>query len=136
MRVTRLMTAVLTIGLAVSAGEYRDFMSADGKAIRAKILRYDAKARKVTLERDNRKMATIPLVALSSEDQAHVLQWEFNKVFMSESSFKIEAKRKEVKDKNASYGSYVQARKVEDTAYEIRLQNRSTSKIDNLNIEY
>lgn len=136
MKVRSLVAVLLLFGLTVSAGEYRDFLSADGKAIRAKILRYDAKSQKVTLERDNRKTATVPLVALSSEDQTYILQWEFNKVFLSESSFKIKAKRKEVKDKENSYSGYNTSAKVENTAYAITLDNKSTSSLKGLELNY
>jgi hypothetical protein len=120
----------------VAADEYRDFLSADGKAMRGKVLRYDAKKQTVTIQRDNKKTATVPLRAFSENDQAYVLQWEFNKVFRSESSFEIEAKRKKVKDGDESYSGSITAEKVENTVYTITLENKSTSTLEGLELEY
>ncbi|MEE9369785.1 MAG: hypothetical protein V3V05_13130 [Pontiella sp.] len=88
------------------------------------------------MERDNRKVVTVPLSIFSEADQKYILQWGFNKVFLSESSFKIDAKRKEVKDKDDSYSSTIQAKKVENMGYELVLENRSTAKLENIEIEY
>ncbi len=133
--------ALLIIALVVSAetvraDEYRDFLSADGKAMRGRVLRFDARTHKVTIERDNKKVFTVPASVFSKEDQDYILEWEFNKVFLSDSSFKIEAQRKAVKDDDESYSGYVQAKKVDVAGYEITLENRSTSKLENLSVEY
>lgn len=128
---------VFAVGASLTFGdEYRDFLSADGKAIRGKVLRFDARKQTVTIQRDNKKTATVPLRAFSDKDQEYVLEWEFNKVFLSNSSFKIEAKRKKVKDKEESYSGSYSAEKLENTAYEVVLQNKSTSELKGLEVEY
>ncbi len=122
---------------AGAATQYRDFMDSQGRTIRGRILRYDAKKRAVTMERDNKKMVTVPLTIFSDKDQEYILEWEFNKVFLSQSSFKIEAKRKREKDKDGSYsGGGSTSTKVENTIYEIILQNKSTSTLEGLELEY
>lgn len=132
-----LLIMLLTVGIgSVSADEYRDFLSADGKAMRGKVLRYDSRKQMVTILRDNKKTATVPLRVFSDKDQEYVLEWEFNKVFLSNSSFKIDAKRKKVKDKGESYSGYISAEKLDNTAYEIVLQNKSTSELKELEVEY
>ncbi len=111
-------------------------MDTKGRSIRGKIMRYDAKKNVVTIQRDNRQQATIPLTMLSEKDQDYVRQWDFNKVFLSASSFKIEAKRKKMKDGDGGYSGYNSAKKVENYGYEVTLQNRSTSTLENLELEY
>lgn len=127
-------------GFCAGLVQYRDFLSHDGKAIRGRVLRYDAKGRKVTIERDNKKVFTVPIYAFSDEDQKYIEQWEFNKVFLSNSSFKIEAKRKKFDSKKGTSSSYygydIDSRKTETMGYEIKLENRSTSKLDGLEVEY
>jgi hypothetical protein len=131
------VTLILLIsGSMLVSANYRDFMDAQGRTIRGRVLRYDAKQRKVTIERDNKKVFTVPLRTFSDEDQKYILQWEFNKVFLSESSFKIEAQRKKVKDKEGSYSGTITAEKLENTAYEVILQNKSTSELEGLEVEY
>ncbi len=131
-----ILFGILFVLNAGAATQYRDFMDSQGRSIRGRVLRYDAKKRAVTMERDNKKVVTVPLSIFSDKDQEYVLAWEFNKVFLSESSFKITAKRKEVKDKDESYDSFVHAKKVENMGYELILENRSTSKLQNLELEY
>lgn len=128
-----ILAIVLMMVLSAGAAtQYRDFM--DGRAIRGRVLRYDAKKRAVTMERDNKKVVTVPLSIFSEKDQEYVLTWEFNKVFLSTSSFKIKAKRQSRKDK--SYGTLSSQRKVEACNYEVTLQNRSSSKLNNLTMDY
>ncbi len=139
-----LAAAVWSIAMVTFGGgmvQYRDFLSHDGKAIRGRVLRYDARSRKVTIERDNRKVFTVPIYAFSDEDQTYILEWEFNKVFLSDSSFRIEAKRKKMDTKKEGsdydyYGDSIDSKKVETFGYELLLQNRSSSTLKGLEVEY
>jgi len=130
------------VSSALAASDYHDFSDNKGRTIRGKILRYDSRKKVVTIQRENRRMGTIPLGVLSDKDQAFVRQWEFNKVFFSDSSFKIEAKRKmmdrEVSSSGEDYwtGYSIRNRKVEHMGYEITLENRSASKLENLSLDY
>ncbi|MDF7802148.1 hypothetical protein P4C99_21935 [Pontiellaceae bacterium B1224] len=130
------LVVLFAIGTGVvSADEYRDFLSADGKAMRGKVMRYDARSKKVTIQRDTKQLFTVPIRVFSEKDQKYILEWEFNKVFLSDSSFKIDAKRQKVKNKNDN-GSINSSSKNENTAYEITLQNKSTSTLAGLKLEY
>lgn len=120
----------------VSADEYRDFLSADGKSIRGKVMRYDARSKKVSIQRDTKQLFTVPIRVFSDKDQKYILQWEFNKVFLSDSSFKIDAKRKKIKDSEAAYTGSVTSEKLENTAYELTLKNNSASSLEGLKVEY
>lgn len=143
MKTLFLVTIALLIGVeSFGRGlvQYRDFLSHDGKAMRGRVLRYDAKARKVTIERDNKKVFTVPIFAFSDDDQEYILEWEFNKVFLSDSSFQIDAKRKKFNkkkgDSSSWYGYSIDSNKTEAYGYEITLKNRSTSSLDGLKVEY
>ena len=121
--------------------QYRDFLSHDGKAMRGRVLRYDARDRKVTIERDNKKVFTVPIYAFSDDDQEYILSWELNNVFLSDSDFKIDAKRKKFdREKLGSnysfYGDDIDSKKVETYGYEIMLQNKSSSSIDAIQVDY
>ena len=136
-KISRVLFLLVMVAAGVaSAGEYRDFMDTQGRAIRGRILQYDARKSCVTIERDTKKVVTVPLSIFSEKDQAYVLEWEFNKIFLSASKFKIRAKRVEKKNKEDSYGGVVQAKKVENMGYELVLENCSASTLENLQIEY
>ena len=137
----------IIVGLLVSvesfgAGlvQYRDFLSKDGKAIRGRVLRYDARKSKVTIERDNRKVFTVPIFAFSDDDQEYILRWELNKVFLDDGDFKIDAKRKKFDEEKGSgstfYGYSIDSRETETFGYEITLENRSTSPLEGLKVDY
>jgi hypothetical protein len=137
MKTRSIIVGVLCMVLSAGAEtQYRDFMSAEGQVIRGRVMKYDAKKRAVTIQRDNKKMATVPLSILSKDDQAYILEWEFNKIFLSESSLKIEVKREKRKDKEESYGSFIHTKKVEHAGYKLSIQNKSTSKLKNLEVQY
>lgn len=89
-----------------------------------------------TLERDNRKVATVALSVFSDEDQKYILEWNSARDFMSGSKFKIEAKRTEVDDKDESETGYVTSKRVENCGYKVLLNNNSTTKLEKLEMEY
>ncbi|QBG47001.1 hypothetical protein EGM51_06185 [Verrucomicrobia bacterium S94] len=62
--------------LSARGDQYRVFTDANGRSIEAKIVQLDPSGKKVTLERKNRKTATIPVNMLSEEDQNYILSWE------------------------------------------------------------
>lgn len=126
---------VLAFG-ARAATQYHDFMDTQGRTIRGRVLGFETHSGTVTIERDNKRTAKVPINIFSAEGQQYIRAWEFSKIFLSESSFKISAKRKEVKDEEESYSDMIHAKKVENLGYEITLENRSASKIKDLEIEY
>lgn len=115
---------------------YHDFMDQQGRTLRARILRYDARSMQVTIETDNKKTATVPATVFDEEGQQYISEWIKAKDFMDESSFRIDASRKSVDDDTESYGSMIQEKDVESHSYEITLDNRSTTLLKNLTLEY
>ncbi len=135
------LIAVWLMGLdvfAAGAALYRDFLSADDKPIRGRIMRFDVRTQNVTIERDTKKVFRVPLRAFSDKDQKYILQWEFNKVFLSSNTFRIDANRKKMKEvEGADQNSYrSDSSEYEDFGYEILLKNRSTSELKDLELEY
>ncbi len=129
-----------------AATQYRDFTSAEGKTIRGCIKAYDPAKKMVTIERDNRKTAKVPVGVFSEADQAYIRDWEVLRCFMTDRFFKISAKRKRRDNEADSSTSRLQTesgsfqsekkREVEDTHYEILLGNRSASEMKGLEIKY
>ena len=121
---------------AHAATKYRDFTSAEGKTIKAAVKSYDAQKKMVTMERDNRKIMKVSISVFSEADQAYILEWEVLRCFSTERFLKISTKRKKMdNDEESSAGSY-RSMTVEDTGYEIRLENRSATGFSNLKIDY
>ncbi|QBG48683.1 hypothetical protein EGM51_15200 [Verrucomicrobia bacterium S94] len=71
-----LLTLSLFSMSAVLAADYRLFTDQDGRTIEAKIIKLDASMKKVTLERRNKKKATVPVNVFSEEDQKYILAWK------------------------------------------------------------
>ena len=77
------ITTVIITHLCLTAfGDegYRSFTDQQGRIIKAKLISFDSKSGKVTIERDNRHKATVPPNIFSSGDQAYIKQWM--KVFL------------------------------------------------------
>ncbi len=146
---------ILFIGLLLltvsvqAASKYRDFTSAEGKTIRGLVKSYDAKTKIVTIERDTRKTAKVPLTIFSEADQIYILEWDSAKGFSSKVLLKISCddkvlekrKEKEVEDIHYTGGTTVKdfektVTTFEKIAYEIEFQNRNDSELKGIRMEY
>lgn len=66
----------LCAGSLISLGEtYHSFTDKEGRSIQAKIIKFDSQSMRVTLERENRKVATVPLDIFSEADQEYIRSW-------------------------------------------------------------
>lgn len=73
MRLTTLFTVLICLG---SYGdEFRNFTDKNGRSIAAKILKVNAGTNKVTLQKENKKIATVPINAFCDNDQKYILTW-------------------------------------------------------------
>jgi len=132
-----LIVYLATVATGVQAAtQYRDFTSAEGKTIRGAIKAYDARTKTVTIERDNRKTAKVPITVFSETDQAYIRDWEVLRNFERGSSFKISAKRKRRDNEGESFTSHNTKMAVEDTHYKILIENKSTSGLKGLELKY
>ncbi len=133
----------------VSAAEYRNFMDTEGRAIRGRILRYDARSEKVTIERDNKRSTTVPITIFSKADQNYIIEWNAAKGFLSTSIFKISCDDREIsKRKEEEIGDIVYTTgsvekdfvktviAFEETAFELTFQNRNPEDLENMRMDY
>ena len=79
-----------------AATEYREFTSTEGKVIRAAVKAYDPRTKTVTIERDNKRKAKVPIAVFSQADQAYILEWESSKFFYDSSVLKISCDQKRI----------------------------------------
>ncbi len=137
MKYVLVFVCLITSAIGVlGATQYRDFTSTDGKTIKAVVKAYDAQKKTVTIERDNRKTAKVSITVFSEADQIYIREWEVLRSFSIEHLFKISAKRKRVDNETAGSSDYNSRVEVEDTSYEIVLDNRSGVMMDGLELEY
>lgn len=135
MKLRILILCLITFVAGVQAEvKYHDFTDTQGRTIRGRILAYDEASGKVRFERDNRKQTKVSIGIFSEADQTYIKEWLFARSFMTEGTFKINAKRKQ-KNKEKE-DSYLRSRTVEDTHYEIILENRAATDLNNLEVEY
>ena len=75
-----MMTIIVSYIWSTSFGgeEYRDFTDQQGRTIKAKLVSFDSKSGKVTIERDNQREATVPQSIFSNEDQNYINRWVKN----------------------------------------------------------
>lgn len=135
------MSCFLLLVSAVLAGKaYRDFTDAQGRTIRGCVIAYESAKQMVTFERENHKPAKVPLHIFSDADQAYISNWGAAQAFESKRNFKISAQKRSENNKAASNRlsgrNPVMVYKVEDTHYEILLENRSASMLTDLRVEY
>lgn len=133
-----LIVAVLALccSLAGADDSFRVFTDDTGRAISARILKYDARKRTILVQLDNGRQGNIPVPKLSEEDQKYVFAWAQLQDFMDERRFKISAKREKHDNDADSHKGNVQSRDVENMGYEIELENRSDITFLNVKLEY
>ena len=149
MKIKGVLAALLLVGISVSAAEYRDFMSADGKAIRGKIIKFEGKTGMVMIERDNRKRATVPISVFSGDDQAYIREWSASQAFLSNSLLTIRCndiekekwKKEETQDVRYTDGSVEEdfvnnVIKSEKIAYQVKFKNMGSAQLQNISMDY
>jgi hypothetical protein len=119
-----------------AARQYRNFTDTQGRTIRGCVVAYDERSGVVTFERDNRRTAKVPLSIFSEESQNYICSWKINKLFLTDSGFRISVNRRKSKDEKESYQNNRKTRKVEVVHYEILLENRANMELKDLNVEY
>ncbi len=135
-RLLLMVCFVAVVGGVQGAKQYRDFMDTQGRTIRGCIVAYDAKKQIVTFERDDRKIKKAPITLFSEADQTYILEWEVLRSFAMERLFKISAKRKKRSNEEESHNTHNKKIAMQDTSYEIMIENRSASNFKDLKLEY
>ncbi|MDZ8117818.1 hypothetical protein [Pontiella agarivorans] len=127
--------------------EYRSFTDLQGRTIKAKLVSFDSKNGKVTIERDNRKRATVSPGIFSVEDQEYIGSWI--KIFLLKDgrSLKIDIDSSE-KESNRSNPKDIE-RKMKNYTYKARLytekklvthtltlENKGATDFGNIGVDY
>ncbi|MDF7824035.1 hypothetical protein P4B35_08420 [Pontiellaceae bacterium B12227] len=125
---------MLGLSLSVFADEgYRLFKDEEGREIRGKLVKVDARSGKVTVQREGGRKVTVPSDIFSAPDQAYIKEWLEAQDFLSKSKVritiekrkgKVESKRLEVKRPKAPQ------------YYDITIANKSAQSFSNLSLEY
>ncbi|MCK4564969.1 MAG: hypothetical protein KAU94_09895 [Verrucomicrobia bacterium] len=129
------MIAVLVWGMCLScfsAEDYRIFTDREGRVIEAKVVRFDPRSGKVTIERDNRRKATVSITIFSEADQTYIKESLLSQDFMSNSKLRISITKKKGKAPDGDNG---QSRK-SPCHYEIRLMPSKETSFEAIRIEY
>lgn len=135
-RLLLMVCLVTSVIGAQAAKQYRDFTDTKGRTIRGCIVSYDATTERVKFERDNRKTSKVPITIFSETDQTYIRGWSVLKDFSTERLFKISVNRKKSDNEEESSTTHNKKKAVEDTHYEILLENRSPSGFNGLELEY
>lgn len=139
----KLMAAVclvLAASGAYAAAQYRNFTDTQDRVIRGRVVRFDTTKEIVTIERENRKTAKVPITIFCDDDQDYIRSWGKGNAFESTFNFKVTINRK--KESNDRVERELSRRfpqynlRVQDTHYEVVLQNRSDTTLENLRVEY
>ena len=135
-RKTLLLTICLVICAFVARADYRAFTDSQGREINAKLIRYDAIKKKVTIQRKGKGSATVPISLFSEDDQEYIISWNKNKDFLSAQLLKVEFTRNQSKNADTSlYGSWGED-KCYDCTFSIELENRSSVDFKQVELEY
>ena len=119
---------VFLAGHACAAGEseFRPFTSTDGRSIEARILEYNPSRNKLQIERITGKKIWVEPGIFSEEDRSFIRAWISAQDFLSPTKVRVSIDMK--KKSKGRTGDFVH--------YEITVQNRSSSDLENITFDY
>jgi hypothetical protein len=82
---------------ALSDDMYRDFTDTQGRKIQAKLVSFDSKSGKVTIERNNHRKVTVSPTIFDDSDQAYIQQWVKGFLLSNKTNFSIKIDEEESK---------------------------------------
>jgi hypothetical protein len=127
-----IILAALFTALA-GAAEMRNFTSADGsKTLKAKVLDVSAAKQTARILRSDGKSMTIPLKALSNNDQAYLKEWYQSSMAGRRLAIRIsdeEVKTGESKANNGRVTAY-------DSRFKLNVRNNGNSAFENIEVKY
>ena len=128
----QIILAPLFAALA-GAAEMRSFTSADGsKTLKAKVLDVSAAKQTARILRSDGKSMTIPLKALSNNDQAYLKEWYQSSMAGRRLAIRIsdeEVKTGESKANNGRVTAY-------DSRFKLNVRNNGNSAFENIEVKY
>ncbi|MDF7824402.1 lectin-like protein [Pontiellaceae bacterium B12227] len=121
--------------------EFHDFLGANGKSCRGRILGYDPNSDSVTIEKENKRSYTGALSHFSEADQTYVREWHLVKELCTPKRVRIAAKQIQVGDEREieyhdNQGNQRCLQTMVNHAYSVTLDNRTSSDLNNLTVEY
>lgn len=130
----RIICSMVVLGLCFGgyADEYRVFTDREGRIIKAKVIKFNPRSKKVTVERDDRRRITVPASIFSDADQAYIGEWVSAQVFLSNSKLRVKVE----KEKGKTKGDSQTKRAKPPCRYDITIDNRSGSPLEGIRIEY
>lgn len=81
--------------VSIALAGMRTFTAADGRTLKAELVRYIEMKDIVELNREDGKKLTVSPAAFSEDDQKYIRKWYAGQVFLSESLFKLDVTRNE-----------------------------------------
>ena len=141
-----------TFGSKIARDGSRDFLSADGRTIRGRIIKYDKNRKKIFFVRDTKRKMWVSPSAFSQEDQEYIRKWIDSSHFLLESSLKISIKKVKMKESNKktvkkagvgytikdgiiTYSENPKEIIIRSVLYEINIVNNTGKEIKNVEIE-
>ena len=139
----RIWMTLLALGFCTglaSADEFRIFSDPQGRAIEAKIVKFDSVKGKIQVERKDGQRVWVQPEQFSKDDQAYIKEWISADQVLSETNLRVTFKKVKIEsynDKKDSGGSTAQYNfsKGEVVQYEITLSNRSKLPVTDLKLE-
>lgn len=130
------MGAALVFGLALVPAEaaMREFSLADGRAVEAEIVGFNAKNGQVELLLANGQRKKVDASIFVAGDQQYIKDWAALEGFRNPSSFKVECKKNKVESWKEE-DEWIE-KKLERYVFEVYLENRTDVGIENLTAEY
>jgi len=116
-----------------SAEDYRIFTDNEDRTVEAKIVKFDARSGKVTLESRKRRKVTVMATIFSEEDQDYIKEWISVRDFLSNSKLRISIVKKQGKRGNTK--NLIQRTKP-PCHYEIQLMPSLKTSFGRMRIEY
>lgn len=139
----RVLAAAWLLTLAANSlatTPYHDFLLADGRSFRGRIVVYDQHSDVVTIERADKKLVKTSSAVFDEADQLRIKEWHLIKCFGSEKQLKISAARICFKGGKVEhpgfFGSGPVTKQMRHMRYTIDLENCSGLAFRNLTVEY
>lgn len=130
----KIVTLTLCFCAATAFAELHEFNLPDGRSIKAEIVGYNARLGKVELKLGNGSRKKVSPAVFVQADQDYIQDWAALEGFRNSSAFKVECSKKKLE--SWKEGNDVEEYKYEKYVYEVMLENRTASTIDNMSVEY
>lgn len=134
MKKSSIAAVCIFIATSISAESFRNFTSADGKTIHARVINYEKSSDKVKLEKEGKGVFSIPVSAFSDNDQVIIRNWEIVKGFLSENGMDVSCTRSELRRREKDLEDDVHVIH-QWLNYTITIKNDTGRTLNNIRIE-